>query len=80
MQKNLSLEWILQQDNASCHKTKKVKNFFQKEFYEYDGLASPVLWSQPPEKLGLQQEHNPQDQIRKELHSQTAILLLGSIC
>ena len=28
----------------------------------------------------MQQEHNPQDRIRKQLHSQTAILLLGSIC
>ena len=27
---NLPPEWTFQQDNVPCHKTKKVKNFFQK--------------------------------------------------
>ena len=30
--KNLPPEWTLQQDNMPCHKTKKLKNLFQKNF------------------------------------------------
>ena len=48
---NLPLEWILQQDKAFCHKTKKVKNFFPKKsvnVMDWPG-HSPDL--SPPVKL-----------------------------